>query len=74
MEEKSGKKNHGGGIMEQDFWETFGRHLGGHLGGIWEASGKHLRGIWEAYGRHLGRPSWQEGLTEGKSWEINISL
>ena len=28
MEEKSGKKNHGGGIMEQDFWEAFGKHLG----------------------------------------------
>jgi hypothetical protein len=28
MEEKSEKKNHGGGIMEQDFWEAFGKHLG----------------------------------------------
>ena len=70
MEEKSGKKNHGGGIMEQDFWEAFGKHLGG----IWEAFGRHLRSIWETYGRHLGRPSWQEWLREEKSWEINISL
>ena len=70
MEEKSGKKNHGGGIMEQDFWEAFGKHWGG----IWEAFGRHLRSIWETYGRHLGRPSWQEWLREEKSWESNISL
>jgi hypothetical protein len=63
MEEKSGKRNHGGGIMERFFCEAFGKHLGS----IWEAFGKHLGRIWEAsekhlrtYGRHLRRPSWQE--------------
>jgi len=57
MEEKPEKKNHGGGIMEQDFWEAFGKHLGSiweafgkHLGRIWEASEKHLADIWEAFG------------------------
>ena len=50
MEEKSVKKNHGGGIKEQDFFEAFGKHLGS----IWEAFGKHLGSIWEASERHLG--------------------
>jgi hypothetical protein len=35
MEENSRKKNHGGGIMEHDFWEAFGKHLGS----IWDAFG-----------------------------------
>ena len=64
MQEKSMTSNHGGGItggeiIEKESWR--GGHLGGmwkasgrHLGGIWEASGSHLGSIWEASGRHLG--------------------
>ena len=52
------KRNHGRGIMEEESRErnqASGRHLEassegirrhlGHLGGIWEASGKHLGSI-----------------------------
>ena len=38
MKEKSGKRNSGGEIMEQVFWEAFGKHLGS----IWDASEKHV--------------------------------
>ena len=57
MEEKS--SNYGEDIMEQVFWDAFGKHLGG----IWEAFGRGLRSIWETYGKQLRRPSWREGLT-----------
>jgi len=53
MEEKSTKKNHGEAIMEQDFWEAFGRYLKG-LGSIWETYGSYLRGILEPFEGHLG--------------------
>ena len=42
MTEKSGKENPGGEIMEQEIWETFGKHLGS----IPEASEKYLGDIW----------------------------
>ena len=48
MEEESWRRNHGGGIMEE---ESSRRHPGGHLGGIWGASGRHLGDIWGASGR-----------------------
>ena len=77
MEEKSGKKNHGGGIMEQDFWEAFGKHLGC----IWEAFGKHLGRTWEASEKHLGDiweafvETWAAGRADRrKIMGINISL
>jgi hypothetical protein len=68
MEEKSMKRNYGGGIIGRGIVEkeslrreASGRHLGGiweeslkHLGGIFETSGMHMGGIWEASGRHLG--------------------
>ena len=55
-------RNHGGGIMEEEFWK---RNNGGaimdeqswrinHGGDSWRAYGSHLGGIWEAFGRHLG--------------------
>ena len=46
MEQKSGKKDHGGGVMEQDFWEAFRKHLRG----IWKASGMHVGSICETSG------------------------
>ena len=57
MEEESWRRNHGGGIMEE---ESSRRHPGGHLGGIWGASGRHLGGIWEGSGR-LGVPRGSQG-------------
>ena len=50
MKEKSGKRNPEGEIMEQVFWEAFGKHLGS----ISEAFGNHLRSIWEASEKYLG--------------------
>ena len=38
------------------------RHLGRHLGDIWETSGRHPGDIWETFGRHL-RDIWE---TSGK--------
>ena len=43
MEEKLGKRILGGEIMEQVFWDAFGKHFGN----IWEASGSLMGGIWE---------------------------
>ena len=56
MKENSGKRNPGREIMEQVFWEAFGKHLGS----IWETSEKHMG----AYGKILGR---QWGDAAGRS-------
>ena len=59
MEEESGRRNHGRGIMEEESWR---RNHGGdimeetswrrnHGGDVMEdASGRHLGGSWEAEG------------------------
>ena len=48
MNEKSGKKNPRGEIMEHLVWEAFGKHLGN----ISEASEKNLGDIWETFGEN----------------------
>ncbi len=57
--------------MEQDFWEAFGKHLGG----IWgEAFGRHLKSIGETYGKHLGRPSTQRAkITNVNSTAVDLT-
>ena len=50
MKEKSGERNPGGDIMDQVFWEAFGKHLGS----IWIAFERHLRSIRE----HLFKDKW----------------
>jgi len=53
LEEEAWGRNPGGGILEEESWkESWGRPLGGFLGGIREASGS-LGWPWELKG-HLG--------------------
>ena len=74
VEEQSWRSTRGAAVMEGHLWrrdheqgimeeQSSRRHLGRHLGNIWQTFGKHLERIWDPRAPGAPEASWTQEVT-----------